>query len=150
LDAISAQAPIMELARNWRDGRIKQVVIRRALAVRRARPELFARGDYTPLAVEGPASDHVIAFARRHNGAIALTIACRMSVRLLGADDGIAIPASAWGATRLNLPPGLATTKLCDAIALDEFVFEEKYAPISQVLGKLPVALLVTRELLSR
>jgi (1->4)-alpha-D-glucan 1-alpha-D-glucosylmutase len=54
LDAISTQAPITELARNWRSGCIKQAVIRRGLAVRRARPELFARGDSMPLAVEGP------------------------------------------------------------------------------------------------
>lgn len=150
LDAISAQTPITELARYWRNGRIKQAVIRRSLAVRQARPELFARGDYTPLAVEGPAADHVIAFARRQNGAVALTVACRLPARLLGANDGIVIPASAWGTTRLSLPPGLATTKLCDAIAAGEFVFEEEYVPISQVLSKLPVALLVPREFLLR
>jgi hypothetical protein len=39
---------------------------------------------------------------------------------------------------------------LCDAIAADEFVFEEEYAQISQVLSKLPVALLVPREFLTR
>jgi (1->4)-alpha-D-glucan 1-alpha-D-glucosylmutase len=150
LDAISKQAPITELARNWRNGRVKQAVIQRGLAVRRARPELFARGDYMPLAVEGPASDHVIAFARRQNGAVALTVACRLPVRLLGANDGIVIPASAWGATRLSLPPGLAAMKLCDAVAVDEFGFEEEYAPISRVLSRLPVALLVSREFLSR
>jgi maltooligosyltrehalose synthase len=150
LDAISKQAPMTELAGNWRDGRIKQAVIQRGLAVRRARPELFARGDYMPLAVEGPAADHIIAFARRQEGAVALTVACRLPARLLGANDGIVIPASAWGATRLSLPPGLAATKLCDVIAVDEFVFEEEYAPISRVLSKLPVALLVPREFLSR
>ena len=103
-----------------------------------------------PLAVEGPAADHVIAFARRQDGAVALTVACRLPARLLGANNGIVIPASAWGTTRLSLPPGLAATKLCDAIAVDEFAFEEEYAPISRVLSKLPVALLVPREFLSR
>jgi (1->4)-alpha-D-glucan 1-alpha-D-glucosylmutase len=150
LDAISAQAPITQLARNWRNGRIKQTVIRRSLAVRQARPDLFSRGDYAPLAVEGPAADHVIAFARRQNGAVALTVACRLPARLLGVNDGIVIPASAWDATRLSLPPGLAATKLCDAIADNEFVFEEEYALISQVLSKAPVALLVPREFFPR
>jgi (1->4)-alpha-D-glucan 1-alpha-D-glucosylmutase len=91
LDALSAQAPITELARNWHNGRVKQAVIRRGLAVRRVRPELFV-----PLAVE-PAADHVIAFVRRQNGAVALTVACRLPARLLGANDGIVIPASALG-----------------------------------------------------
>jgi (1->4)-alpha-D-glucan 1-alpha-D-glucosylmutase len=105
LDAISAQAPITQLARNWRNGRIKQTVIRRSLAVRQARPDLFSRGDYAPLAVEGPAADHVIAFARRQNGVVALTVACRLPARLLGVNDGIVIPASTWDATRLTSRP---------------------------------------------
>jgi maltooligosyltrehalose synthase len=125
-------------------GRVKQAVIRRGLAVRELGRTV--RSGRICRSRSRAGVDHVIAFARRQNGVAALTVACRLPARLLGANDGIVIPASAWGATRLSLPPGLAATKLCDAIAADEFVFEEEYAPISQVLSKLPVALLVPRE----
>ncbi|MCD6034233.1 MAG: malto-oligosyltrehalose synthase, partial [Thermomicrobiales bacterium] len=47
------------------DGRIKLYLTSRALACRATFPDLFARGAYIPLAAEGAAADHVVAFARR-------------------------------------------------------------------------------------
>ena len=58
-------APLADLAAHWRDGRIKQAVIARTLALRRERPALFADGSYEPIAVRGEHADRVIAFARR-------------------------------------------------------------------------------------
>ena len=52
------------LADTWPDGRIKLAVTRRLLAWRRSLGDVFARGDYRPLAIEGPHRDHVVAFAR--------------------------------------------------------------------------------------
>ncbi len=50
-----AEAPAPgSVAGAWRDGRVKQAVIARALALRRAVPELFARGDYVPAAGNRP------------------------------------------------------------------------------------------------
>lgn len=47
---------------SWRDGRIKQQVAHRLLALRKARPELFAAGSYEPI----EDGDHIISFRRRH------------------------------------------------------------------------------------
>src|ERR1700721_599416 len=52
------------LARTWHDGRIKQAVIARCLAARRANALLFASGEYIPLIARGPVADHVVAYAR--------------------------------------------------------------------------------------
>ena len=41
------------LLANWRDGRIKQRVVARTLALRRRHPDLFETGSYEPLAVTG-------------------------------------------------------------------------------------------------
>ncbi|MFT4213522.1 MAG: malto-oligosyltrehalose synthase [Microbacterium sp.] len=77
----------------WRDGDgAKLLVTSRALRLRRERPELFA--GYAPLAAEGSASGHVVAFDR--GGAIA--VATRLPVGL-DARGG-------WGETTLSLPPG--------------------------------------------
>ena len=55
---------------SWRDGRIKQLVAHRLLALRRSRPDLFAIGSYEPV----DASDHVVAF-RRQQGSDGLLVA---------------------------------------------------------------------------
>ena len=55
-------------AANWQDGRIKMSLTRRLLSIRRAFADLFARGDYEPVAVTGPQAAHVIAFSRRYKG----------------------------------------------------------------------------------
>ena len=47
------RAPVALVA-HWQDGRVKQAVIRRALALRREVPDLFARGEYRPVEVMGP------------------------------------------------------------------------------------------------
>ncbi|MEN3346628.1 MAG: (1-_4)-alpha-D-glucan 1-alpha-D-glucosylmutase [Bradyrhizobium sp.] len=54
------------LAQDWRDGRLKFAWTRHLLRLRNALPELFANGDYAPLAVSGVHREHVIGFARRH------------------------------------------------------------------------------------
>ena len=55
---------------SWRNGRIKQPIARRLLALRQSRPELFAMGSYEPV----DAGDHVVAF-RRQQGSDSLLVA---------------------------------------------------------------------------
>ena len=64
--ALDDDAAPDELLRQFRDGRIKQRVIRQLLTLRREHPALFARGDYIPLQVTGSAV-RLLAFMRRHN-----------------------------------------------------------------------------------
>jgi len=73
-------------------GLAKLWVTSRALRARRDRPELFT--GYTPLLVDGPKQDHLVAFDR--GGAI--TLATRLPAGL-SASGG-------WGDTTLILPPG--------------------------------------------
>jgi len=74
------------------DGAAKLRVVRQALTMRRDRPELFT--SYTPVAAEGPAANHVLAFDR--GGAV--TVVTRLPVGL-SARGG-------WGDTVLRLPDG--------------------------------------------
>src|SRR5262249_7712347 len=77
LDAVGENADWQALAASWPDGRIKLALTQRLLAWRRALGAVFARGDYRPLAVEGPHRDNVIAFARVHGADAAILIAGR-------------------------------------------------------------------------
>jgi (1->4)-alpha-D-glucan 1-alpha-D-glucosylmutase len=62
----SVETPDWEsLASGWPDGHIKLAWIRHLLKLRTELPDVFAHGDYQPLKVTGPHSDHIIAFARR-------------------------------------------------------------------------------------
>jgi len=83
------------------DGAAKLRVVRQALTMRRDRPELFT--SYTPVAAEGPAANHVLAFDR--GGAV--TVVTRLPVGL-SARGG-------WGDTVLRLPDG--ATAVADVLA---------------------------------
>jgi malto-oligosyltrehalose synthase len=78
----TGEAPT-EAASHWRDGRIKQAVIHRALTLRREVPVLFAHGDYRPLETTGPMSAHVVAFARSHGESQCVVVVPRLSSRLI-------------------------------------------------------------------
>ncbi|MBY0383438.1 MAG: malto-oligosyltrehalose synthase [Xanthobacteraceae bacterium] len=52
------------LADAWPDGRIKLAWTKTLLSLRSAYPDVFQRGNYVPLNVEGPHREHVLAFAR--------------------------------------------------------------------------------------
>jgi (1->4)-alpha-D-glucan 1-alpha-D-glucosylmutase len=77
---------------DWRhaDGRAKMHLIHQALRLRARMPALFADGDYRPLAVEGALADHLIAFARVHEGRAVVALAPRLLAPL-------ALPAAASG-----------------------------------------------------
>ena len=116
---------------SWRDGRVKQALIHQVLHVRSTMPALFARGDYRPLIAEGAMADHVLAFARTHGEQAVIIAVPRLVLRMLRAEDGIGIPAEAWGDTRINLPDDLARRR-------------GRTLPVADVLREIPVALLVT------
>jgi malto-oligosyltrehalose synthase len=142
IDALSAAAEIGELARCWRDGRIKQAVIGRSLALRQEFADLFATGEHLPLTVEGPAARHVIAFARRGERATVITIATRLAARLLGSGDEITVSAAAWSDTRFRLPaPGPSSYR--NALTGATLAATDGCLPLSIVLAELPVALMV-------
>lgn len=93
-----------ELLFNWHDGRIKQALIAQVLALRKAHPEVFHRGSYTPLDVVGQHAEHVVAFCREHQGMRVLVVVPRWPHRLL--ENGVypQVNARVWGDTRVKLP----------------------------------------------
>jgi malto-oligosyltrehalose synthase len=139
-DSLDARTPA-ELVFHWADGRIKQNLIGRILALRKKRPQLFADGSYLPLEVTGPQADHVVAFARVLHDDCAITVFCRCPAGLLAGDGSLSIPTSRWSETRLVAP-----RKLCggfsDIVMPGPSVAIEPEIEIGQILARLPVALL--------
>lgn len=97
-----------ELLRHWRDGRIKQWLLASVLAIRHGRPQLFARGEYLPLRIEGEHAERALAFARHLDGVYLISVVPRLAADLLGTSSQPLVPAERWGDTRVLLPEGAA------------------------------------------
>jgi (1->4)-alpha-D-glucan 1-alpha-D-glucosylmutase len=98
-------ALVRELARSWKDGRVKMHVVRELLRLRRAHPHLFAAGAYVPLAATGRRRGNVVAFARRRGRSWALTVVPRLTAGL-GRARSFPTGFRAWPATVIHLPSG--------------------------------------------
>ncbi len=131
-----------ELLAHWRDGRIKQALIARVLDCRQAHAELFRRGAYLPLNVQGRHADQVIAFARLGDGERAIVVAPRLASGLLGGATTPLIPAQNWDDTRVILPFALSpanSTGLFSSAA----VSPSRELLLSALLAEFPVNLLI-------
>ena len=91
------------LAHPW-DGTIKCYVTARGLACRRAHRDLAVWGDYTPLVVTGSKAAHLVAFARRLDGAALVAVAPRLSGGVTSDDEPYPLGVRAWGDTLIRLP----------------------------------------------
>ncbi|KIC83138.1 malto-oligosyltrehalose synthase [Pseudomonas sp. C5pp] len=134
--------PVAELLEHWRDGRLKQALIARVLDCRQAHAELFRRGAYLPLTVQGRHADKVIAFARLGEGERAVIIAPRLASTLLAGAPIPLIPAQNWDDTRVNLPFALSpanSTGLFPSAAVSSC----RELMLSAVLAEFPVNLLI-------
>jgi (1->4)-alpha-D-glucan 1-alpha-D-glucosylmutase len=108
IEGLAAQIPWSGLRQNWRDGRIKQYLAAALLGLRANDPDLFAHGDYQPLTVEGLRKDQVLAFARRHNGRMAVVIVpLRCAASVIGSDA--ISPAADWWADTVVWATGPAS-----------------------------------------
>ncbi|SFI14377.1 MULTISPECIES: malto-oligosyltrehalose synthase [unclassified Pseudomonas] len=140
--ALDTPPDIGELLFNWRDGRIKQALIAQVLGLRKACPELFRKGTYTPLQVLGKHAERVVAFAREHQGNYLLVVVPRWPHDLL--ENGVhpKINAQVWGDTRVKLPFA-ATNKNWKGLFHTGAVTPDKELLISTALGDFPVNVLI-------
>lgn len=144
LEAGTPRATLVgELLESAPDGAIKQYLTASVLRFRKDNLELFAEGDYLPLAFHGPRGRHLIGFARRDTHRTVLIVAARLVAGMMG-DDGSARPVgeAAWGSTTLELPEGLEPTRWRN-ILTDDFVDASgRHLAIADVFRILPVAML--------
>jgi malto-oligosyltrehalose synthase len=84
------------LAARWRDGRIKQALIARLLALRRRTPALFDQGRYVPVRVEGARAASIVSFVRRYGEHWLLVAVPRLPLGMLQRPDEMAIAPHAW------------------------------------------------------
>jgi len=131
------------------DGRLKQYLIWRTLCLRQDKPELFQRGEYWPLAIEGPKAHHAIAFARTSGPSTLLVIVPRMISNLLDGAKTPPIGEPVWADTRVMVPSKFAQGRWCNVLARNHLTFENEASleqasvPLAEIFAEFPVALFV-------
>jgi (1->4)-alpha-D-glucan 1-alpha-D-glucosylmutase len=126
-----------ELLEEWRDGRVKQALIRAGLKLRRDRRALFAGGAYRPIACAGTYAERAVAFERRYGDASVVCVVPRLTRGVAG--PGRFPTGDLWQDTEISLPavPG----GYVDALSGNR-VGAGSHVALSTLLANLPVAML--------
>ena len=145
--SLAANVAPAELLADWKDGRVKQAVIARALRFRADSGGLFTEGNYTPLRVDGERADHVLAFARVHEGRAAITVVTRLPGHLPGIGPIPLADPAVWAGTFIVTPRNFLGRRTIDVMAAQKAEGKEMTGrlPLSEVLATFPVALLEVR-----
>jgi malto-oligosyltrehalose synthase len=133
-------APLAELAARWRDGSVKQALMRHALALRKRAPHLFAEGSYDPVEVEGPSRESVVAFVRRAGDDWLAVAVPRLVSRAIAEEGDLTFRADAWSGTSLRLEGDL-TKPMYDVLRGRSMNLPSR-AGLDRLWSALPVALL--------
>ncbi len=125
------------------DGRAKLWLVWRLLQLRAARERLFRDGGYTAVRGIGARSRHAIAFARRHEGELCVTVAPRLMVGL-GVKMGSLPCGAIWADTRIELPFAAEGAMLRDVVTGREHRVVGGALALADVLRSAPVAVLIS------
>jgi (1->4)-alpha-D-glucan 1-alpha-D-glucosylmutase len=153
---------IRNLVKSPEDGCIKLHVVRSALAARREHPELFSCGQYIPLAADGPAKNHLFAFARVAHKQVnssassspatndqpphaAIVVVPRLTTTLVSESALAPLGAEAWSDTVIQLPDQLSDRKWTCALTREQLQSSaDGKLSVPDALRSFPVALLLS------
>ncbi len=143
LAALESEVAPVDLVRQWRNGYIKQYLITKTLGLRTVIPEVFSRGSYEPLTIEGAGAERIIAFARQLNDQWIIVIAPRLVATLLADQETTPlVPAARWENTRITLPTALTGQRLVSVFSNRFHQAREDQLEARDLLADFPVNLL--------
>src|SRR5438270_1746774 len=140
-------AKSQELLGRWEDGRIKFYMIWKVLGCRKQHPDLFQRGNYIGLSVQGAKAEHVCAFARQRNGQFAIVITPRLCANLLNGNRERSLGQDFWGDTRIELPSvagSVYRNVFTGEMVSAETSGERNWLQVSSLLAAFPVGLFLS------
>jgi (1->4)-alpha-D-glucan 1-alpha-D-glucosylmutase len=140
--ALAADNDPRDCQATWRDGRVKQSVMRKVLDLRHRAPRLFSRGSYSPLPVKGALEDDIVAFTREFEGSAFIVVVPRLASRLLQGDDSIAIKPQHLHGSTLSLPEQLHGIHFKSLFTGDRQLTAEPELPLAALLRDFPIELL--------
>ncbi|MCE3251585.1 MAG: malto-oligosyltrehalose synthase [Cellvibrio sp.] len=131
-----------EKINQWRNGSIKQHLIAKVLAFRKAHPKLFLHGDYQSLPIEGAQAERIVAFVRHHRGKYLIAVAPRLVMNLLAGRPTPYVLPEQWGDTRLVLPDSLADSCFASVFSRHAIRPDQGRLAVGEILTDFPVNLL--------
>lgn len=93
-----------ELLNTPQDGRIKLYITKLCLALRQKKIDVFSKGQYLPLAIEGERQNHIIAFARLHQEDVVIVVTSRYFTTLEMSSNSLTLTKDTWKNTKLVIP----------------------------------------------
>lgn len=139
-DLLKGKPPIDEMLASWEDGRIKLYVTYLTLNTRRTHRELFQKGKYFPLRVEGKRQELVCVFIRQYGDKWSLSAVPRFFTKVSAANV-TPVWKKVWGNERVLLPEN--TPRDWYNIFTDEHISSDKGMTLADLFNKFPVAMLV-------
>ncbi|MEO0455542.1 MAG: malto-oligosyltrehalose synthase [Cyanobacteria bacterium P01_A01_bin.114] len=132
-----------QLLDHRQDGRIKQFLTMRALAVRSQYRDVFEQGNYLPVTVMGPYEEQVIAFARRYEQQTIVTVVPRFLTEVVKPGK-YPLGEAVWADTVIEIPNS-------GEVQWQESITEQSLGmgsvlSVGQILNYFPVALIVGEE----
>ena len=125
----------------------KLFVTSKLLELRRAEPELFEKGDYQALQVEGSRAQHVFAFARSYEGRRCIVVVPRWVAKLMDCVCDLPSGPSVWADTAIGIGT-VDVTDLREIFSDRQVNVEETEAGrvlrVADVLAEFPVAVLTS------
>ncbi len=147
--AASLKPCVRDLITHMSDGRIKMYLTWKALNLRKQQPELFSKGNYLPLNVQGPKAKHLLAFTRRYEGSELIVAVPRLGAKLFGADVGLSDISDWLPGTSVEVPPCATKRTYCNIFTKEQIVLEPSGQATALQAGALfanfPLALFVTQ-----
>lgn len=133
---------IDDLLAHKEDGRIKLYLTHCLLQARQEYSSLFQSGDYQPLEVTGKWARHLIAFARRFEGQVAIAVAPRFLTQVIQPHE-YPLGEEIWQDTQIQLPADMPAT-WTDAIT-GESLSSQGAIAVGGAFKQFPVALLISK-----
>ena len=103
----AAARDVTDLLERWSDGAIKLLVTTCGLRFRREHAGLLLSGDYQVLEAEGPAADHLVAFARYDESGTLIALVPRLVSSLVSERRPLPLGPETWASMRILLPEGM-------------------------------------------
>ncbi|HUA81971.1 MAG TPA: malto-oligosyltrehalose synthase [Dyella sp.] len=132
-----------DLLAGYRNGVVKQQVIRRLLDLRKRRPGLFIDATYEPLDVIGPRKNHLVVFLRRHGNQHMLVAVPRLCASEVDGDRPI-VGKEFWSGTAVAYSDHDGACTLIDLFTQATHHSGAGSLPVQALLSRWPVAVLVS------
>lgn len=132
-----------DLLAGYRNGVIKQYVIRRLLGMRKRNPGFFGDATYEPLEVIGPRKDHLVVFLRRRGKQQMLVAVPRLCASEVDGDRPI-VRSDFWGSTAIAYSDHDGACTLVDLFTHATHRSGAGSLPVQSLLSHWPLSILVS------